>query len=90
MSPMHARSELVGRDDQVNGFTNPSSLGSTGKDYRDNPVLQEGSTVDLMWVNNFDGIVMNFTQVLDCADSQGSCDSTAPFYGEYQCILCRR
>ncbi|PQE16933.1 hypothetical protein CJF30_00003634 [Rutstroemia sp. NJR-2017a BBW] len=80
MSPMYARSELVRRDGQVNGFTNPPSLGSTSKDYIENPVLQEGSTVDLMWATNFDGIVMNFTQVLDCADSQGGCDSTAPFY----------
>ncbi|KAM3075542.1 hypothetical protein ACMFMG_007684 [Clarireedia jacksonii] len=80
MPQIHARSELVGRDDPVNGFINPPSPGSTPQDYSDNLVLKEGSAIDLTWITDFDGVVMNFTQVLECAGSQSGCDSTAPFY----------
>lgn len=74
---MHAESEseLTMARDAGNSFIFPPSReDKSSRDYSDNLVFEEGSTIDLSWNSDYQDVILILRQVLNCVGGGSSCD----------------
>ncbi|KAF7874934.1 hypothetical protein EAF04_002108 [Stromatinia cepivora] len=78
MAALCARFNLMTRDQSINSFVNPPPQESTfTQDYSDDLVLEDSSTINLIWTSNYTNIVLTISQVLNCVGGELGCDSNS-------------